>query len=290
MTTKRIAITFEGPGVDERGVPVDDLQRALGHVQRALELTVRHLAGLHVVDPLPESLKAQCELRVVGIYRGSLTVELELKSEGALPSDSDDLGAQALDAVLDWCSGGAQGATPLQPAAAAELAAVREDLSSNLTAVKLARMSPPPSSRPKRPPPSHAAEWRSNGEKLEAHLHGTLSEVDWGRRTARLRQHGGTPVPLRFGADLDEDMLRLATQYVEVEGEGCIEADDERWTSVDVRRITGTRSCFEPFDLGELDGKAGFVFGRDEVVTVSDLYDHAEFMRVIREARGARGA
>ena len=287
MTTKRIALTFEGPDVNERGVPLDDLQRALGHIQRALELTVRHLAGLHEADPLPEPLKAQCELRVVGIYRGSLTVELELKSEAAPSPDSEDLGARALNAVLDWCSSGAPGGTGLQPAAAAELAAVREDVSSNLTAVRLATMPLPPSSGPKLPPSPQAADSSPNGERLEAHLHGTLSEVDWGRRTARLRQHGGTPVPLRFGADLDEDMLRLATQYVEVEGEGCIEADDERWTSVDVRRITGTRSCFEPFDLKELDGKAGFVFGRDDVVTVSDPYDHDEFMRLIREAQGA---
>ena len=92
---------------------------------------------------------------------------------------------------------------------------------------------------------------------------------------------------LRFDDALSEEMLRLATQFVEVRGSGRINDDDD-WTSVHVEELLATRSHFEPFDLdaflNDLNPK---IFNPDEVITASEPFDVDEFVRSIREARDA---
>ena len=130
---------------------------------------------------------------------------------------------------------------------------------------------------------AHAA--RTAGESEEALLHGWLKEVNWEQHTAQLHRSDGRYVQLRFDAALDDDMLQLATQYVEVRGRGRFNKDDE-WTSVQVEGVSGTRSWREPFDLDAfLNDPNPKIFDPEKVVTVSEPFDVDEFIRTIHEGR-----
>ena len=121
-------------------------------------------------------------------------------------------------------------------------------------------------------------------EKVDALVYGRLMEVNWEKRTAELHRYHDSHVRLRFDAALDDDMRRLATQYVEVHGEGTFTPDDE-WRSIRVTGISSTRSESEPFDFGELGSRKPFIFGRDEIVTASEPFDVDDFIRIVHEGR-----
>ena len=121
-------------------------------------------------------------------------------------------------------------------------------------------------------------------EKVDALVYGRLMEVNWEKRTAELHRYHDSHVRLRFDAALDDDMRRLATQHVEVRGEGTFTPDDE-WKSIRVTGISSTRSESEPFSVEELDSRKPFIFGRDEIVTASEPFDVDDFIRIVHEGR-----
>ena len=126
------------------------------------------------------------------------------------------------------------------------------------------------------------------GEAVDALLSGWLKEVNWDQRSAQLHDAGGGQVRLRFGPEFDDDMLRLATQYVEVRGSGRFDKHDQ-WTSVEVEQVSPTGSWREPFDLEAfLNDPNPKIFDPDKVVTI-DLTDEEfeAYLRAIREGRDA---
>ncbi|MCY3919075.1 MAG: AbrB/MazE/SpoVT family DNA-binding domain-containing protein [Chloroflexi bacterium] len=135
--------------------------------------------------------------------------------------------------------------------------------------------------------PEDAAD-NSHSEPEEALLFGWLREVNWARGTAQLHGYGGGYVPLRFEPALGDDMRRLATEYVEVRGRGRFNEHD-RWTTVEVEKVIGTRSWREPFDIDALlNDPNPKIFDPDKVVTI-DLSDEEfeDFLRAIPEGRDA---
>jgi len=122
----------------------------------------------------------------------------------------------------------------------------------------------------------------------EAFLEGWLKEVNWHNRTAQLHQLDGPYTRLRFGPDLDEEMLRLATQYVEIRGHGTFR-DDDNWRIVRVETVRADRSWREPFDLEKFRNDPNpKIFDPTDIVTL-DLTDEEweVFNRAIRESREA---
>ena len=129
---------------------------------------------------------------------------------------------------------------------------------------------------------------RATSEEIDATLQGRLMNVDWKRRTTQLHNYGQPCVRLRFDAALDEDMQRLATQYVHVTGRGRLDTDGN-WLIFQVERITETRSWREPSDLDTLlNDPNPRIFDPEKVVKVREPFDVDEFMRSIREGRDAR--
>jgi len=120
----------------------------------------------------------------------------------------------------------------------------------------------------------------------DALLYGWLKEVNWHHGTAQLHQALGSYIRLRFDSDLDAEMLRLATQYVEVRGQGGFNQDD-RWKTVRVEEVRATRSWRESFDLDVfLSDPTPKMFDPDRVVII-DLTEEEwdSFNRAIREGR-----
>ena len=112
--------------------------------------------------------------------------------------------------------------------------------------------------------------------------------MSWDRRTAQLHQFGGGYVRLRFGAELDDEMLRLATRYIEVRGRGRFNRNDE-WTTVDVEQVRETRSWQQPFDLEAFHNHPSpKVFDPEKIVPI-DMTDEEweSFDCAIREGRDA---
>ena len=116
-------------------------------------------------------------------------------------------------------------------------------------------------------------------------VEGRLMAVNWAYGTAELHYIPQRIVLLRFDPALNDDMRRLATQYVEIRGRGRFKDNDE-WDVIYVEQITSTRSWSEPFDLDAFRNDPNpKIFDLEKVVTVSEPFDVDEFIRVIHEGR-----
>lgn len=277
-------ITFEGPRVDEAGVSLDDFRRALDNVQRALRLMAGHLAGL---DPArgrpPESVREQSALRLRGMSRGSFVAELELAPPEGARLRQESHGRAALAAIL-----AANGVDdPALPESVREcLSEAATGLSAEVVAVSLGDAGGKRRIRIARRP--GGVRRRRAAEREPALVYGLLLEVNWENGTAQLHEpygDAGRYVRLRFDSGLSGDMLRLATQYVEVRGHGRFD-DDGDWSEVQVEEIAATRSMWEPFDMDAfLNDPNPRIFDPGEVIRASEPFDVDEFLRVIREGR-----
>ena len=89
---------------------------------------------------------------------------------------------------------------------------------------------------------SHEQQKEDTVELIEdALVMGSLMEVDWAKRTARLDRFRQKSVKLRFGEALDETMRRFATEYVKIEGKGYLiapDTDKEVVVSIDVKKVS----------------------------------------------------
>ena len=277
----KLIVIFEGPHVGMDGVPPEDMQAALSHVQRAFRHLVNHLRGGGADRPGPVRRGGLLRQSVTSV--GSVEAELVLSTEsdnGQPPADH----CLAVERLLDWREDSRDGGDQFPPIVAEELAAIGSDLSPAVSAVRLAD-----------PVNGRCMELRHKepaeplGEPIEdALLHGWLKEVNWRDRTAQLDEGDGTSVPLCFDAALDWEMLRLATSYVKIRGRGRIDDDADRWETVHIEQISGTRSCREPFDREAfLNDPNPRIVDLDDLVTASEPFDVDEFLQTIYEGRRA---
>ena len=280
--TNTLSITLDGPAVSDGSVPLATLLVALDGTQDAVRLMVEHLGDRERrPGPAPQWVREQCALRFAGARSGSVVLDLALEptatgSQGYFPH----LGERAIEAIQAW--DGSEDST-LPGAVTARLyeaaAAIPEDIHLWIGDTKAGQ-------RVEVMRPGGVA--RREPESADALLYGWLREVNWDRRTAQLHDYSGHYVRIRFDPVLDDEMLRLATRYVEVKGTGRFDKDDE-WTSVHVEQLSETRSWSEPFDLEAfLDDPSPKIFDPDKVVTI-DLTDEEweSFDRAIREGREA---
>lgn len=258
---------------------VATLVAALDGAQDAVRLMVEHLGDRERrPGPSPRWVRAQSELRWTRTRPGSVVLDLELQPQTTGQAPLDDYGARAIAAIQTW-DGSEESTLPsaVTDRLCEAASAVPEDVrlwigsSDDVRRVEIKRL---------------GREMRSDRQVEEALLYGWLREVNWDKRTAQLHDHTGEYVPLRFTSALHDEMLRLATRYVEVRGAGRFNKHDE-WTSVHVDGLNETRSWSEPFDLDAfLDDPHPKLFDPSKVVTI-DLSD-AEceaFDRAIREGR-----
>ncbi len=129
-------------------------------------------------------------------------------------------------------------------------------------------------------------ETKPMGLDESALVEGRLMEVNWACGTAELHDIPQRIVPLRFDPTLNDDMRRLATQYVEIRGRGRFNDNDE-WDIIYVEQITGTRSWSEPFDLEAFRNDPNpKIFDPDKIVTIDLTEEEWEaFHRAICEGR-----
>ena len=277
----KLIVTFEGPHVGEDGVPPEDMQAALSHVQRAFRQMVDHLRGGADRSGSPSGpVRRGGVLRQGALSAGSVEAELVLSAEsdnGQPPADH----CLAVERLLGWREGSGAGGDQFPPIVAEELAAIGSDLSPAVSAVRLAD---PVSGRCMELRRKELAE--PLGEQIEdALLHGWLKEVNWRDRTAQLDEGDGTRVPLCFDDSLDWEMLRLATSFVNIRGRATFE-DDDRLKIFHVEQISGTRSCRESFGRQAVLNDPNPIFDPDKKVKI-DLTDEEweAFDQAIREGR-----
>ena len=282
MLKNQLHITFEGPRVGEDGLAVEDLQKILTHVQRALRLMVGHLMG---ADPSrqrrPSNLvRDHSALRLVHTSPGSFVTVLELSPPPGTQHDVRNCGPRAVSQILSW-KGGKDPSLPQR--VAEELMAVRNELSEE---IDLIRLRDPDTDRSLTLTRTSKVGAPATPEEIDATVQGRLTMVDWKRRTAKLHRYGQPSVRLRFDAALDDEMQRLARKYVEVKGRSRTDQDGN-WADVHIKQVTATPSWSEPFDLDKLLNDPPKIFDPEKVVRASDPIDVDHFMRTIREGRDA---
>ena len=286
MTQHALIVTLDGPE-DGDDVVARDIVRVLDGVYKAMDIIVAHLSGAW---PHPEVRPYWSEtlsrLQIVHIRPGYLIAALTLDvphgsfREGAeYPSEvwrlEREYGEQALAALSGWDG---QADSTLPPAVPHCLYDAASHLSRG-TQLWLGDNSMSRRALVVPPPKPNAA------ETTTARLHGWLKAVNWDQRTARLYDAAGGYVRLRFREQHDEEMRRLATQYVEVEGQGEINRQD-KWTVIRVEELRETSSWSEPFDLDAfLKTPNPKRFVPAEMVTASEPFGAEEFNRTTREAR-----
>ena len=277
---ERLYVTFEGPRTSEDGVPVAGFVAALQGVQGAMRLMVQHLAGSQPVSGRPSRpLQDQGALRVSLIRQDSVVLELPLDPMPDGPGDADTYGPRAFDALANW--DGSENST-LPAAVTGKLYGIPSKLPDEM------RLWFGDSENPRRTEVKRINRARTlKSQAEEAILYGSLKAVNWHTRTAELHRYGAQHVPLRFDAELDDDMRRLATRHVEVRGDGRFDENDN-WASVRVEKISGA-PVGRPFDLDAfLNEPNPRVFDPEKVVTI-DLTDEEweSFHRAINEGRDA---
>ena len=274
----QLTVTFDEQGVEGHSVPVDGFATSLQSLQDAVRLMVEHLGGREPGPGRPPTwVRDQSALRLTAIGTGSFIATLTLKPPPDGQSYVEEFGPRALDGLLSW--DGREDST-LPRAVTDKLyempAALPEDARLWLGSVD-----------GRRKVEVRRAERVATAQATAevALLRGWLREVNWDRLTAQLHDSTGSYVRLRFAASLYDDMRRLATEFVEVRGEGRFNPHDER-TSVHVERISGTRSGREPCDLESvLHDPHPKRFDPEQVITGSEPFDVDEFVRVIHEGR-----
>lgn len=122
------------------------------------------------------------------------------------------------------------------------------------------------------------------GEPEPALIRGRLEDVDLKQGTARLDNYMDDSVPLQFDTALGEDVLRLESTHVRVDGKGWI-SDEDKWIVINIEKIVPTSSEMRTVEeiLNDPNPK---LFDPDTVVTASEPFDVDEFLRVIYEGRG----
>lgn len=281
MTKNSLIVTLDGPDVSEAGVLAEDFERVVAGVRTAMRLMVGYLGGREPGPGQPPAwVRDQSRLRLAPTRPGSYVAEFTHEPPVDTQMRMENLGQKAIAALCDW-DGGNESSVP------GEVADCLYDMAGSLSgstrlwfgnSIQARRV------QVTRPGVGVVA----LAESEDALLHGWLREVNWARRTAQLHDYSGDYVALRFGEALADDMLRLATQYVEVRGSGRFDKHDQ-WTSVEVESVTATGSWREPFDLEAfLNNPNPKIFDADKVVTI-DLPDEEweAFNRVIREGREA---
>ena len=281
MTNDHLVVTLDGPGVGESGVALDTFTVVLDRIQSAMRLMVGHLGGRQPSPGQPPNwVRDQSRMRLTATRSGSFVAQLTLEPSPDGQTDMFGYGPRAFEAILEW--DGRENST-LPPVVADELQQAASSL------------------------PSDVRLWLGDGddsrkvevgrtvreEKLApqadaAVLEGCLKEVNWDRRTAQLHQFGGAYARLRFDAELDDEMLRLATRHIEVRGRGRFNRNDE-WMTVDVEQVRETRSWQQPFDLEAFHNHPNpKIFDPEKIVAI-DLTDEEweTFDRAIREGRDA---
>ena len=276
MANSGFTLTFDFP--TEKGLPVDALADALRGVQDVLRRTVEHLGDRQSRSGRPPNWVAfQSALKVSTVRAGSLLVDFELESSVDRQEYLDNYGPAAIEALLNW--DGEEG-SGLPQSATNRLYEIRGKFSDE---VKLWLGDADNDRRVELK--SRSVRRATTPDHAEALLHGWLREVNWHQRTAQLHDYHGEFVRLRFGADLDESMRQLATQFVEIRGHGRINAKDE-WTSIQVEQLSPAGARNEPFDTESfLNDPNPRVFDPSQVVRTSEPFDVDEFIRYIHEAR-----
>ena len=282
MVDNSFYIEFEGPLIEETGVPVEDFFNTICHLHTALEHMVVDLTG--VEGRSPDWVRQQCVLHLKRTFPGSLGAELLLAPLTDSQPPLENHGQQALTRILEWVPDSSDGDAGLPKPVTDALHQIHWDLSPGVTGVTLSD----PKTGCSLPIPKTEQgrrERRPTGELQAGPLFGWLNEVNWHRLTAQLHRYGGPFVSLRFAPDLHDDMLRLATKFVEVHGTGRINKDDQ-WSSVSVEQITPAASSGEPFDLEKFRNNPNpKIFDPEKVVRASEPFDVDEFLKIIREGR-----
>ena len=282
MTNDQLLVTLDGPGIGESGVPLETFTAVLRRIQSAMRLMVGHLGGRQPSPGQPPSwMRDQGRMRLTATRSGSFVAQLTLESPRDGQSDMFGYGPRALEAILGW--DGLEDST-LPPMVVDEL---RQAASSLPPDVKL-WLGDGDDSRKVEVGRTVQEEDKLTPRADAAVLEGWLKEVNWDRRTAQLHQFGGEYVRLRFDAELDDEMLRLATQYIEIRGRGRFNRNDE-WTVVDVEQVREVRSWQQQFDMEAFRNNPSLKLFDPEKIVAIDLTDEEweSFDRAIREGRDA---
>ena len=274
----RFTVTLDGDGIGKDGVPAGDFFEAVNGVQDAIAVMVQHLGGREVgPGQRPKWVRNQSRVWLKAIRHSSFVAELELRPP---PDDQpylEQFGHQALESMLNW--DGTESSS-LPQAVTNRLFDIPDSLPYGVQ-VWYGTADEPRKVEIKR----NVRTEKAKVDDTEALLYGWLKEVNWHLGTAQLHRLGAQFVRLRFTESLADVMLRLATQYVEVRGRGRIDEHD-RWGTVQVNEISGTRSWGESFNMDAfLNDPNPKLFDPEKVVTASDPFDVDEFVRVIHEGR-----
>ena len=278
MVEKTLTFALFDSNDGSPGGLVPEILTALAGIQDAVRLMVQHLGDRDRGPGQPARwIRDQSTLRLVEMRPGSLIADLIVEAPPDGQHYLDNFGDRAIEALQAWNGSGSSD--------------LPSDVTDTLhgTAAKL---------------PEGVQLWFGNKENprrvqvqrkpvavrtasgvTEALLHGWLYEVNWDKGTAQLYDYSGEFVQLRFAGDFHEDMLRLATRFVEVGGKGRFN-DNDQWTSVEVQHLKAARTLAEPFDVDTfLNDPNPKIFDPEAVVTASEPFDVDEFIRGIRDGR-----
>ena len=135
MAIDELHVTFEGPRVGDIGVPLDDLQKTLNHLQKAIWLMVSHLEGATTPRGRPPAwVRRGSTLRLMRTSPGSLVAELGVTPLVDYRASGEDPSQTAIDLIMKRQP---EVNSSLPMSVADELVGIGTDLSPDVTVVRV---------------------------------------------------------------------------------------------------------------------------------------------------------
>ncbi len=246
-----------------------------------MRLMVMYIGGKTTGPGMPPAwVTHQSNLRLALTRPGSFVAEFTQEPPADSQLSMDDYGQQALTALQDW--DGSEDST-LPRSVTERIHGMARGLSANTT-LWFGTVPRPRLTEIRRPSPTSFASSQTD----QAFMQGWLQEVNWAKGTAQLHDYAGDYASLKFDPSFSEQMLVLATQYVEVRGHGSVNRDGD-WTSVNVQHLSATRSWSATFDLDAFintDEARPFEPSATAAIDLTEA-EWESFDQAIREAREA---
>ena len=282
LSDRTVTARFEGPGVENGVVPLDDLLAVLGRLQSAVRRMAEDLAG-RTPKPgrLPDAIRSAGSLALVGTRRGSFVAEIALAEPRA--SALPDFGVDALDRVI----GGMEHPESLPPRVAREIADLASSLRDGIDAVRFEGGASNGRAVLRRI--EKVQEPKTEPVRVQRTIYGRILEVDWKDGTAELHTTTGM-VRVSFDTSRSEELRRFATQHVAVLGSAELsDTHDVRLLELETIEPTIADDSFwlppTPDDFIRESGVAPYTF--PDPSEVDDPDDVEAFLDAIFGERGA---
>ncbi len=258
MEKTRLQIVLNGPAVKAHRIALKDFITITENVQKAITNIAQKIfkTEQHENSRIKFNVSEHCELELIGIFKGSLGIELGLKQQDVQPTIFEDIGEQALQLFLEGLQklDAQEKAVPKQfdEKTLKNVFEMSKVFKKGINEIKFKGQI-----REKRTSTRFTLKTAQKIETLltkeeivkEQEIFGILWEADWKDHSAELYTNLGQKVIVKFDESFDEKIKEIARTRVKLKGK--IKFENDRPKEIIVKEIEPVKeeSAFKNSEL-----------------------------------------